>query len=221
MNTINSINTQTPDKDCLSDSDSYAYETNQTQTQTQTHTHTLLNKRYEELRTQILELGSLESLGSQSPLSPSSATQWWEQWERGRGQIGEEFNIITQQGMVSWLEVWLELKPIIRAGAGDRNIDIDTHTDTAVDVNIGKGSIENLYKISLMQRLQKEKINKPGQGRGQDTKKKSNGEGWGTQDRGDRDSGMILDYPGALVGVLSDMVLNAINVAHLNNKYNT
>ncbi len=205
MNASNTSNTQTPDQDCLSPSDSYiyayAYETNQTQT------HTLLNKRYEELRTQILELGPLESLGSHSPLStststspspsPSSATQWWDQWERKSGQIGEEFNIITQQGMSSWFEVWLELKPIIRAGAcdGDRNVDTHTHshshshthTDTAgdVNVNIGTGSIENenLYKI--------------------------------------RNSGMILDYPGALVGVLSDMVLNAVNVAHLNinNKY--
>jgi hypothetical protein len=190
---MNTINTQTPDQDCLShsDSDSYTYETNQTQIKTQTHI--LLNKRYEELRTQILELGSqgslesLESLGAQSPLSPSpslspsSATQWWDQWERKSGQIGEEFNIITQQGMASWLEVWLELKPIIRAGVcdGDRNIDVDTQ------------------------------------------KKSNEEEGCGGQDRGDRDrdSGMILDYPGALVGILSDMVLNAVNVAHLNNKY--
>jgi hypothetical protein len=207
MNTINTSNTQTPDQDCLTPSDSYAYETNQTQTQsqtqtqikTQTQTHTLLNKRYEELRTQILELRPPESLGVHSPLSPSpspspsSATQWWDQWERKSGQIGEEYNIITQQGMASWLEVWLELKPIIRAGAcdgdGDNDRNIDTHTDTHTDmagdvnVNIGTGSIENenLYKI--------------------------------------RNSGMILDFPGALVGVLSDMVLNAVNVAHLNNKY--
>jgi hypothetical protein len=211
MNASNTSNTQTPDQDCLSPSDSYiyayayAYETNQTQT------HTLLNKRYEELRTQILELGPLESLGSHSPLStstststspstypypypspsPSSATQRWDQWERKSGQIGEEFNIITQQGMASWFEVWLELKPIIRAGAcdGDRNIDshthTHTHTDTAGDVNvhIGTGSIENENRYKI------------------------------------RNSGMILDYPGALVGVLSDMVLNAVNVAHLNNKY--
>ena len=172
MKSMKSMNSQTPDQDCLSDSYSYSHETDQTQTQT--HIQTILNKRYEDLRTQILELESLGSLGYQSPSSPSfqlssSAEQWW---ERESGQIGEEFNLITQQGMVSWLEVWLELKPIIRAGAGDT----DTDTDTAVDVNIGTGSIENLYKISLMQRLQKEKINKPGQGQRQYTKKKSNEE---------------------------------------------
>lgn len=230
MNHINDMNSQTPDQECMSDSHSHSYsdshQTDQTQTQSkkQPHVQTILNKRYEDLRTQILELESLGALGDQSPSSPSfqlspAAEQWW---ERESGQIGEEFNLITQQGMISWLEVWLELKPVFRAeaGAGDTNTNTDADIDTAVDINIGTGSIENLYKISLMQRLKKEKINKPGKGKGQqqDTKKKSNPEVWGAQDRGDRDRhsdrdiAMILAYPGALVGVLSDMVMNAIRI---------
>jgi hypothetical protein len=183
------MNSQTPDQECLSDS----YQTDKAKT--------MLNKRYEELRTQILELGSVGPLGVMEPLNsrpprpPSSATQWWESGQIG--EIGEEFNLITQQGMVSWLEVWLELKPM-----GD--------TDAHAHANTGKGYRNNRQPWQNVAEA-KEKNIQPGQGQGPETRMKGNGEGGGTQDRGD----MILDCPGALVGVLSDMICNTINVRPL------
>ncbi len=175
------MNSQTPVQECLSD----LYETDKAKT--------MLNKRYEELRTQILELGSVGPLGDRKPLNsrpPSAtATQWW---ERESGQIGKEFNLIIQKGMVTWLQVWLDLKPMG-----------DTDTDKNADANTGTESTNSPCKMLLRQR---KKNIQPEQGR--ETRKKSNGEGGGTQDRG----GIILDCPGALVGVLSDIVYNAINL---------
>jgi len=183
------MNSQTPDQECLSDS----YETDKAKT--------MLNTRYEELRTQILELGSVGPvgpLGGRKPLDsrpPSAtATQWW---ERESGQIGKEFNLITQQGMVTWLQVWLDLKPM-----GDT----DTDKNADADANTGTGSTGSPCKMLLVQR---KKNIQPGQG--PETRKKSNGEGGGTQDRGNRGD-IILDCPEALVGVLSDIVCNAINL---------
>ncbi len=176
------MNSQTPHQECLPDS----YGTDKAKI--------MLNKRYEELRTQILELGSVGPLGvhkslNSRPPSSVSATQWWKS-----GRMVEEFNLIAQQGMVSWLEVWIDLKPM-----GDTNVDADT----------GKESAGSPCKILLRQMKENIQSGEP------ETRKKSNGEG-GTRNRGKGENGnMILDCPGALVGVLSDMICNTIDIRNI------